>query len=92
MTLHGALSSLTDVCQLFFVDFYTIFNKGFKLIIFFKLVKTGILFILQPNFAASLQILKVEIGGDVESTGKYNIYFIYKTYLTRFDTSRLIIF
>ena len=42
------------------------------------------------NFAASLQILKVEIGGDVESTGKYNIYFIYKTYLTRYDIYRLI--
>jgi hypothetical protein len=26
---------------------------------------------LQPNFGASLQILKVEIGGDIQSTGRY---------------------
>ena len=26
---------------------------------------------LQPNFGASLHILKIEIGGDTESSGKY---------------------
>ena len=28
------------------------------------------IFLIKPNFGASLQILKVEIGGDAQSTGE----------------------
>ena len=34
-----------------------------------NLIVSSLIFYLQPNFAASLQILKVEIGGDGQSTG-----------------------
>ena len=30
---------------------------------------------LQPGFAASLQILKVEIGGDSQSTGLWQLHY-----------------
>ena len=35
-------------------------------------------FIFQPQFGASLQILKVEIGGDSQSTGEI-LFLIYKS-------------
>lgn len=33
-------------------------------------MKMDYFFGFQPNFGASLQILKVEIGGDIQSTGR----------------------
>lgn len=37
----------------------------------FFFITVDIIVLTQPQFGASLQILKVEIGGDVQSTGMY---------------------